>query len=164
MRSDDAVGRRDLLSSAMNVVLLVVLVIGGLGLIQAAVWIPLVRSWRKKAAAFQRDLDAGIAASGERILRGPEKAVYRSGTPPFGAVKGNGTMLLTDRRLIFRKMSGGVVEVPVASITGIRQAVSFQSSRVGNTMHFIVATNDPAEVAFFVGDLDAWKAAVQALI
>ena len=148
----------------MKIVLLVVFIVAGVGLIQAAIWIPLMRSWRRKAAAFQRDLDADIRASGERIVRGPEKAVYRSGTPPFGAVRGNGTIILTDRRLIFRKMSGGVVEVPVSTITGTRQAVSFQSSRVGNTMHFIVTTNNPAEVAFFVDDLDAWNTAVHALI
>jgi hypothetical protein len=146
----------------VNVVLLVVLIVVGVGLVQAAIWIPLVRSWRKKAAVFQRDLDADMAASGERIVRGPERAVYRGGTPPFGAVRGNGTIVLTDRRLIFRKISGGIVDVPTSTISGTREAVSFLSSRVGNRVHFIVTTNNPAEVAFFVDDLDAWNAAVEA--
>ncbi len=146
----------------MNVVLLVVLIVGGVGLIQAAVWIPLVRSWRRKSTNFLADLHTEADRSGERFVIGPEKAVYRGGTPPYGAVRGNGTIILTDRRLIFRKSSGGLVDVPRSRITAVHQAASFQHSRVAGSIHLIIATSDPAEVAFFVGDLAAWQRALHA--
>lgn len=145
----------------MNVVLLAVLIVGGVGLIQADIWIPLVRSWKRKSTNFLADLHTEADRSGERFVIGPEKAVYCGGTPPYGAVRGNGTIILTDRRLIFRKVSGGLVDVPRSRITTVHQAASFQRSRVAGSIHLIIATNDPAEVAFFVGDLAARQCALQ---
>jgi hypothetical protein len=141
-------------------VLLVLVVLLAVALVQAAIWIPLIRSWRRGDNRFVIDFRAEAAASGERILAGPEKAVYRGGTKPFGAVKGNGTLILTDRRLVFRKLTGGLVEVPTNMITGIRRSKGFRGSRVGGMTHLVVATADPAEVGFFVQDLPAWERAL----
>jgi len=149
--------------SGSNVVLLVVLIIGGVGLVQAAIWIPLIRRWRRRSAAFDTALQAEILSSGERIVAGPERANYRGASTTYGAVKGNGTILLTDRRIVFRKLSGGVVEVPVAKVTGTREASWFLGSKVGGRTHLVVTTNDPAEVGFFVADLAAWDRALASL-
>jgi hypothetical protein len=51
----------------------------------------LIRSWRKRSNRFLAEFRARAAASGERVIAGPEKAVYRGGTGPYSAVKGNGT-------------------------------------------------------------------------
>src|SRR3954452_11429963 len=100
----------------MGVVLLVLAIVGGVGLIQAAIWVPLVRSWRRKTRRFESELDAEIEAAGQPVGIPREKAIYRGCSGTYGAVKGNGTILLTDRRLVFRKLSGGVVEVPLAKV------------------------------------------------
>ncbi|MCU1391689.1 MAG: hypothetical protein JWM34_117 [Ilumatobacteraceae bacterium] len=141
----------------MKVVLLVLVILVGVGAIQAAVWIPVTRSWRRKQGAYDTTFAAEVAASGERMLIPPEPAIYRGSTTTYGNVRGNGTILLTDRRLVFRKKSGGVVEIPVAKLRGTRRDKSFLSSRVGGMTHLIIATSDPAEVGFFVTDMDMWE-------
>ena len=143
--------------------MLVVSILAGVGLLQAAIWIPITRSWKRRAAQFDAELSAQITASGERIIVGREPAVYRGGTGAYSVVKGNGVILLTDRRLLFRKRSGGVVEVAVDKVAGTRQSKSFLGSRVGGATHLVVATTDPAEVGFFVTDLSAWEAALSSV-
>jgi hypothetical protein len=125
-----------------------------------AVWIVLIRSWRRRTDRFVEAFRAQAAASGERVIVGPESAVYRGGTRPYSAVKGNGKIILTDRRLVFRKLSGGLVEVPTHIIAGIRQSKTFRGSRVGGATHLVVTTTDSAEVGFFVNDLAAWERAL----
>jgi hypothetical protein len=144
----------------VDAVLLVLVILLGVVLIQAAVWILLIRSWRKRSNRFLAEFRARAAASGERFIAGPESAVYRGGTGPYSAVKGNGTIILTDRRLVFRKLSGGLVEVPAQMIVGIRQSKTFRGSRVGGATHLVVATTDSAEVGFFVKDITAWERAL----
>ena len=144
----------------MGTGLLVLAILSGIGLIQAAIWIPLIRSWRQRANRFLAEFRERAAASGERFIAGPESAVYRGGSGPYSAVKGNGTIILTNRRLVFRKLSGGLVEVPTHMICGIRQSKTFRGSRVGGATHLVVATTDPAEVGFFVQDIAAWERAL----
>ncbi|MCU1401228.1 MAG: hypothetical protein JWN62_4337 [Acidimicrobiales bacterium] len=144
----------------MNVVVVVLLILFGLVLIQAAVWIPIIRSWRRKQTQFDTAFAAEVLASGEQTAIAPESAVYRGSTGTYGAVKGNGTIVLTDHRLVFRKKSGGVVDIPVAKIAGVTESRSFLRSRVGGMTHLVVTTPDPAEVGFFVTDLPAWHSAL----
>ena len=144
----------------MNVLVLVLLILVGAVLIQAAVWIPITRSWRRKRVQYDTAFSAEVLASGERTIIAPEDAVYRGSTGTYGTVRGNGTILLTDHRLVFRKKSGGVVDIPVAKIAGSSESKSFLSSRVGGMTHLVVTTTDPAQVGFFVSDLAAWQRAL----
>ena len=144
----------------MNVVLVVVLVLALVAVVQAAVWIPITRSWRRKRDEFETRFQAELAATGERILL-REQGTYCGGTGSYGAVKGNGTIILTDRRLVFRKISGGLVDIARSKITATRQSKTFLGSRVGGRVFLVVATDDPAEVAFFVADRDAWEREVR---
>ena len=131
--------------------------------IQPVAWIPIIRAWRKQSDRFAADLRASATQSGERFVAGPEKAVYRGGSGPYSVVKGNGTIILTDRRLVFRKLTGGLVEMPTEIITGVRQSKTFRGSRVGGATHLVVTTNEQAEVGFFVEDLDAWERALDSV-
>jgi hypothetical protein len=131
------------------------LIVSVVVVVQLAVWVPLLVIWRRRAAASIQDLEAQIRASGEKVLAGPEQAVYRGGTGGYSRVKGNGTIILTDRRLLFRKLAGGGVEVARPRIAGVSR------SRRGGNMHLVVTTTDPGEVAFVVKDLDAWERALR---
>lgn len=139
---------------------LVLVILLAVALVQAAVWIQLLRRRRKRSAGFVDGLRAQADASGERFTAGPEPAVYRGGSRPYSAVKGNGTLILTDRKLVFRKLTGGIIEVPTSNITGIRQEKWFRGSRTGGMTHLVVDTADPAEIGFFVTDLAAWQRAL----
>lgn len=136
---------------------LVLLILLAVTLVQAAIWIPLGFKFKRDADAFQKKLEAEIAASGEKILRGPEKGIYRGCTAAsFGGVRGNGLIWLTSQRLIFRKLTGGTIHVPLGTVKGSHEAKSFLGSVSGNRMHFVVDTNDGAEIAFYVADNAAW--------
>lgn len=141
----------------MSALLLVLLILLAVGLLQLAIWIPLGLKFKRDTDAFQKKLDAEIAKSGEKILRGPEKGVYGGCTAEsFGGVRGNGLIWLTSQRLIFRKFTGGTIHVPLATVKGSHEAKSFLGSVSGNRMHFVVDTNDGAEIGFYVADNAAW--------
>ncbi|MFN8017026.1 MAG: hypothetical protein U0P45_02765 [Acidimicrobiales bacterium] len=146
------------MGQAAAIVVGVILVVG---LVQAAIWVPLGLRWKRRNREFWEGFDADLAASGEQVARGPEDAIYRGATGTYGSVKGNGRLVLTDRRLVFRKATGGVVEVPRARITGTHEAKAFLGSRVGGRTHLVITTDDPAELGFFVDDLDAWASALE---
>lgn len=143
----------------MTVVVLM-LALGGVGVLQAAIWIPLVHSRKRKSATFRAHLAEEMAAAGETFVIHPEQAVYRGCTGPYGKVRGNGMILLTNRRLVFRKMTGGEVDVPRDNIVGTRRSAVFLASRVGGATHLVISTNDPAEVGFVVNDLHVWERAL----
>jgi hypothetical protein len=95
----------------------------------------------------------------ETVVRGPEPAIYRGSTGAYSHVMGNGVIALTAGRLIFRKVVGAGVDVPVAAITGVTTSKSFNRAVVGGRTHLVVHTAT-GDVAFFVQDLDAWTTAV----
>lgn len=145
----------------MKIVLLVVGLLLVTGVILLAVLVPIIRRWRGATRAYLVELRDEMALTGEQVVRPPESANYRGGTGRHSKVKGNGTLVLTDRRLLFRKISGGTVEVPVGSIVGTSTAKAFLGSRVGGQTHLVIETDEPAQVGFFVGDIAAWEAALR---
>jgi hypothetical protein len=137
-------------------VLLAILLPLGLVLIGLAVLFVWLRGRVRRAHA---EMAAELAR--EPALRGPEPAIYRGSTGAYSHVNGNGVIALTPQRLIFRKVVGAGVEVPTAAITGITTAKTFNRSVVGGRTHLVVHTAT-GDVAFFVQDLSAWTAALDA--
>lgn len=138
----------------MSVAVQVLLLIVGIVLVLALVAVPVVLSYRRKFRAATQRAAEQIEAEG--VLRPFEKGVYRGASAAgYPAVKNNGRIALTRRRLMFVTLTGTVIEIPLASITGLRQAKSFQSSVVGGWTHLVLKT-DGGEIAFFVKDLAAW--------
>lgn len=136
------------------------LILAAVAFFVAALLLTLVILLRRMKIRSIAALHADLAASGEKVLVGPESAVYRGGSGSYSKVKGNGTIVLTDRRLLFHKLTGGVVEVARSAIVGVKRSKGFQGSRVGGQTHLVVATAEPAEVGFFVQNLDAWERAL----
>jgi hypothetical protein len=147
--------------NAWGAVEFVVLLVLGIAAVQALIWIPIIIWWRRRA----RDAKARLAAAieSEATIRPPEKAIYRGATAPgFSAVNNNGTIALTDHRLIFITLTGKVVEIPRADIIGVREAKVFKSSVRGGRSHLIVQV--PAgEVAFYVSSNADWINAIASL-
>jgi hypothetical protein len=147
--------------NAWSVVEFVVLLVLGIAGVQALIWIPIIVWWRRRA----RDARARLAAEieSEATIRPPEKGIYRGATVPgYPVVNNNGTIALTDRRLIFITFSGKVVEIPRAEIIGVREAKVFKTSVRGGRSHLVVQT--PAgEIAFYVSSNADWIAAITSL-
>ena len=147
--------------NAWSAVEFVVLLVLGIGALQALIWIPIIIWWRRRA----RDTKARLAAEigSEATIRPPEKGIYRGATAPgYPVVNNNGTIALTDRRLIFITLTGKVIEIPQADIIGVREAKVFKASVRGGRSHLIVQV--PAgEVAFYVASNADWIASITSL-
>jgi hypothetical protein len=145
--------------NAWSAVEFVVLLVLGIAAVQALIWIPIIVWWRRRARDAKARLGAAIEA--EATIRPPEKGVYRGATAPgYPAVSNNGTIALTDRRLIFITLSGKIIDIPRAEITGVREARVFKTSVRGGRSHLIVQI-PTGEIAFYVSSNADWINAIR---
>ena len=114
----------------------------------------------RRSKEWRRTFGEQVRLTGESVIVQPESAIYRGGTKPHSAVKGNGHIALTNRRLVFCKLTGPVEEVLVASIVGTRRSAWFRGARRGRQVHLVVDTIDAGEVGFLVRDIGAWERAI----
>ncbi len=139
----------------------VALLVLGIAAVQALIWIPIVARWRRKARAAKAELAAAIES--ETATRSPEKGVYRGATAPgYPVVANNGTIALTERRLMFVTVTGKLIEIPVTDIVGVREARVFKTSVRGGRSHLIVQLRS-GEVAFYVLSNADWIDAITSL-
>jgi hypothetical protein len=138
----------------MSVALQVVLLIVGIVAVLAVIAVPIVLGYRRKYRAATQRAAADIEAEG--VLRPFEKGVYRGASAPgYPAVKNNGRIALTRRRVVFVTLTRATIDIPVASISGLRESKVFQGSVAGGWTHLVIRTQT-GEVGFFVKDLAAW--------
>jgi hypothetical protein len=144
----------------MPAVEFVALILFAVALAQAAIWVPLLLWIRSRSNRWEADFRHDLGMSGETIVRGPERAMYQGATSGYSRVGGNGVIVLTHRRLLFRKVTGGIIEVPVDQITGLSEAKTFLRRWRGGRPFLIVKLASGAELGFLVGDHAAWRAAL----
>jgi hypothetical protein len=118
----------------------------------------LVTWLRARSRAAHAQLAGELAV--DPPVRGPESAVYRGSTGAYPKVAGNGQLALTASRLLFRKLVGRGVDVPLASITAVSTAKKFNGSVRGGYTHLVVHTRT-GDLGYYVTDLDGWVAAIE---
>ncbi|MEO8876556.1 MAG: hypothetical protein ABI461_13280 [Polyangiaceae bacterium] len=148
----------------MGPVVYVLSIVGGVGLVQAAVWIPLVHRWNKKSGQYYAALQKELGASGEKMLVPPERGGYEGSTGDYSNIRGTGKLMLTDRRLLFRKLTGGVVEIPVKKLKGFRESSTYNGSAIGGNRFLIIETTGSTDVGFTVQNRETWKATLTRII
>jgi hypothetical protein len=138
---------------------IVVVTVVAIVVVMALTLVPVVRWLRKRNVVTAAELQSEIA--GEQVVRPPERGSYRGATVPgYPTVKNTGLIALTRRRLVFRTLTGTLIEVPVDSITGVREATVFKGSVVGGQKHLIVQTA-AGEIGFYVfSGIGEWIAAL----
>ncbi|MCX2714404.1 hypothetical protein [Mycolicibacterium sp. J2] len=136
----------------------IVLVVGILAVL-ALIWIPIIIWFRRRARAVAHQFAAELEA--ETVVRSPERGSYRGATAPgYPVVNNTGLIALTQRRLLFRTLTGKAIDIPVDRITGVREAAVFKGSVVGGKTHLIVQTA-AGEVGFHVfAGIGPWIAAL----
>jgi hypothetical protein len=112
----------------------------------------------RKVVAGRAELAAELAT--EPAVRGPESGIYRGSTGSYSKVMGNGTIVLTARRVIFRKATGGRVDVALSDVTKVELQKVFNRGVVGNRVHLVLHTHQGA-VGYFVGDPEGWVKSVE---
>ena len=128
----------------------IVSLVVGLLVLQVAVWVPILLVLRRKNAQLMTKLGADVAASGEKLLRGPEPALYRGATDRFSKASGNGVVALTDKRLVIRKIVGAGCEVPLVDVQAVRDDKWFRSGYKGGRLHVILQLAGGTELGFIV--------------
>lgn len=119
---------------------------------------------RARAGSLAEDLKTQVTSSGETLVLGPVSGIYRGASAPgFSRVKGNAAIALSDVRLVMRKVTGPLIEIPRSSIASVRQDKVFRGSVVAGQSHVIVGVPG-GEVGFFVPDPDTWEDALRASI
>src|SRR4051812_1467405 len=101
-----------------EIALLVVGVLGLNGIIQALLWTTVFRKLRTIAATLPGEL----AAAGDRILGGPERASYDGATAVYSGVSGMGVLAVTDRRVVFRRLGGKTIELELGELRSAKAA------------------------------------------
>ena len=144
----------------MTIGAVLALVVGGAVIVGAVLVV--VRSVRRRLAAQAASMVAEVVGRGERIERVPEPAVYRGGSGSFSGVKGNGTLVLTDRAVEFRKLTGPTVRVAREDIVSVAQQRWYRGAATGGRTHLVIRLKDGSEVGYFVQDVTTWAALLQA--
>jgi hypothetical protein len=146
----------------VSTTVLVVLIVMGVLAILVVVWVPIIIWLRRRNQRVTEQLQREI--EGEVVIRPPEKGSYRGATAPgYPVAKGNCMIALTRRRLVVRMLVGNGFEVPVETITGVRDATVFKGAVTGGYKHLIVQTA-AGEIAFFVWEgIADWAAALTSL-
>ena len=144
--------------SAWTIAGFVALLVLGIAAVQALVWIPIILRWRRKARAAAVQLATAIES--ETVVRPPEKGIYRGATAPgYPVVNNNGTIALTDRRLIFVTITGRIIDIPRAEIIGAHEAKVFKTSVRGGRSHLVIEIPS-GEIAFYVSSNVDWINAI----
>jgi hypothetical protein len=146
--------------ATVNTAVFVVLLVIGIVAVLVLVWIPIIVWLRRRSRAVESQLASEI--EGESVVRAPEKGSYRGATAPgYPVVKNTGLIALTRQRLVFRTLTGKSIDVPVETITGVREATVFKGSVVGGQKHLIVETA-AGEIGFYVfSGIADWIAALR---
>ncbi len=116
----------------MGILPTITLVAGALCLFLGVMTLLLMRASKKRD-----ELVAGVVAqaeaNGERMLIAPARGLYQGSTDSaYGKIGGSGTLVLTDARLTFVKIGGGMVDVPAKNIVRARAEKSYNGvSRQG---------------------------------
>ena len=143
----------------MSTAVFVVLLVLGILAVQVLIWIPIIVWFRRRSRRVAAELATELQS--ETVVRPPEKGNYRGSTAPgYPVVKNNGLIALTQRRLVFRTLTGKAIDIPVDAITGVREAAVFKGSVVGGRTHLIVETAS-GEIGFYVSDNAGWTAALR---
>ena len=146
----------------MDRTVFVILLVVGILAVLVVIWIPIVIWLRRRSGATAEQLTTEL--EGETVLRPPERGSYRGATAAgYPVVKNTGLIALTQRRLVFRTLTGKTIDVPVASITGVRESTVFKGSVVGGQTHLVVETA-AGEIGFYVfAGIAPWIAALTTL-
>ena len=143
----------------MSVALHVLAVVVGISVVLALIAVPFIVVFRRRYVSAGKLLNSELKI--EEILMAPAKGVYRGATAAgYPAVRNNGWMALTRRRLVFLTLTGKTIEIPLNAVIGLREARVFNGGVAGGWTHLVIRTH-AGEIGFFTSGNAAWLAALE---
>jgi len=117
---------------------------------QGALWGLIFLLFRSQGAGLRR----AVETSGEAVVLGPQVGLYqKSGVV---SVKTLGVIVLTDRRLIFRKPLGKDIEIPLPQVAGLSENKWFHGNYRSGKQFLIVKLTDGQEIGFVLKNHALW--------
>jgi hypothetical protein len=133
--------------------------------VQAAAWFAIYRWLKRRLARTGAEVREACTRQGERIVLGPASSSYRGADFGYDRVKGNGVLSVTDRRIVFRKVVGGTIEIPLRDIAGVTVSKWFRGVSIGTGGgHLVLHSRDRNRIGFLVRNPEEWRRTVEALL
>ncbi|MCU0580048.1 MAG: hypothetical protein MUF69_10985 [Desulfobacterota bacterium] len=136
----------------------IILLIVAIFVVQAGIWFLMSRWLSKKTGALKNKLIEQYRQANTKFIIEPQSALYRGADVRFGNVKGNGVICLTEKALLFEKITGQKIEIPRAEITGADVEKSFkgQTSLATGGRHLVVKTKEGNRIGFLLKNAEEW--------
>lgn len=80
--------------------------------VQAGLWAAIVLWLRGREEALKRTLWSECIAAREMVAVRPRPALFQGAVPGNGLRRGNGILIVTEKRLVFERLTGGRIEIP----------------------------------------------------
>lgn len=135
-------------------------IVGGILLVLALVWLPLSMGAERCSRAVSQQLEAICKAGGETMLMGPVHCQYRGAAFKYDKVKGSGMICVTEKRVLFERLSGSRVDIPRSEIAQVTEDRLFRGRRafaMGDKRHLVIHTKDGNEIGFLMKDVGLWR-------
>src|SRR5690242_7295776 len=104
----------------------------------------------RKASSLLEAVQNEFVQSGETVLRGPAPGIYKGATGILDVARGNAVFVLTDTRLLIRKITRSAVEIPITEIRSVKLSKWFKSWYYGNQGFVVVETTSNKKIGFLV--------------
>ncbi|MEW6181858.1 MAG: hypothetical protein AB1500_01600 [Bacillota bacterium] len=133
-------------------------------LVNAVIWIPVVRWMTRKGQILRDGMVEECRRSGERMVIGPQSCLYRGADSVYGNIKGNGVVCLTDKRVVFEKLTGQRIAINRTDIAGVSEERWFRGKTAfgtGASGHLVFHTADGNRVGFLIKDTKRWVRELQ---
>jgi hypothetical protein len=141
--------------------ILIYLVIAGVVAVVVCIWAVLLLIVRRKSSKLATEFRESARQAVENLIIDPQSCVYRGADREFGNVKGNGVIALTNKRIMFRKLTGQQIEIDRSQITkvSIENTFKWETAFATGASHLVVETNDGNRIGFLVKNAENCGAA-----
>lgn len=135
----------------------ILIIIGILALLICTWWVSLYVI-RQRLCKLAMELRECARRAGEDLIIEPQSCVYRGANREFGNIKGNGVIALTEKRIMFKKLTGEQINMDRSRIT----KVSIENTFKGETnlatkgSHLIIETKDGNRIGFLIKNDKNW--------
>lgn len=136
----------------------VYLVIAGVVAAVICIWAVSLLWLRQKTQKLAHEFQERAREMGEKVIIDPQSCVYRGADSEYGNVKGNGVIALTNKRIMFKKLTGQQIEIQRSHIS----SASIENNYKGETAfatgarHLVVETSNGNRIGFLVKNAERW--------
>lgn len=124
--------------------------------VQAGLWGAIVLWLRRREEALKRSLWSECIAAREVAAVRPRPALFQGAAPAQGLRRGNGVLIVTEKRLVFERLTGGRIEIPRDEIDDVADRWKGRSRGVkgGSGEMVVIRRKDKSQYGFLLPAAD----------